>query len=99
MFTDWVLQQGPGRNIVCHFSPAFCRRGSFGVDSRGVSHQSQGELHVRWTRTIKTIRAITIRITGEARLILEESSRRLGLYRSSFVELAIRAKARQVDQQ
>ena len=42
---------------------------------------------------------LTICITDEARQILEESSRRLGLNRSSFVELAIRAKARQMDQQ
>ena len=42
---------------------------------------------------------LTIRITDEARQILEESSRRLDLNRSSFVELAIRAQAKQLDQQ
>ncbi len=42
---------------------------------------------------------ITIRLTDEARQILEERSRRLGLNRSAFVELAIRAKAKRVDQE
>ncbi len=42
---------------------------------------------------------LTIRITNEGRQILEESARRLGLNRSAFVELAIRAKAKQMDQQ
>ena len=42
---------------------------------------------------------LTIRITDEGRQILEESSRRLDLNRSSFVELAIRAQAKQLDQQ
>ena len=42
---------------------------------------------------------MTIRLTDEAREILEKSSRRLGLNRSAFVELAIREKARQMDQQ
>jgi len=42
---------------------------------------------------------LTIRITDEGRQILEESARRLGLNRSAFVELAIRAKAKQMDQQ
>ena len=37
---------------------------------------------------------LTIRLTDEARQILEESSRRLGLNRSSFIALAIRAKAK-----
>ena len=41
---------------------------------------------------------ITIRLTDEARQILEERSSRLGLNRSAFVELAIRAKAKRVDQ-
>ena len=42
---------------------------------------------------------LTIRITDEGRQILEESARRLGLNRSAFVELAIREKARQMEQQ
>ncbi len=42
---------------------------------------------------------LTIRITDEARQILEESARRLGLNRSSFIELAIRAAAKQLDEQ
>ncbi len=37
---------------------------------------------------------LTIRITDEGRQILEESARRLGLNRSSFIELAIRAKVK-----
>ncbi len=42
---------------------------------------------------------LTIRITDEGRQILEESARRIGLNRGAFVELAIREKARQMDQQ
>jgi uncharacterized protein (DUF1778 family) len=42
---------------------------------------------------------LTIRITDEARQILQESARSLGLSLSSFVELAIRAAAKQLDQQ
>ncbi len=42
---------------------------------------------------------LTIRITDEGRQILEESARRLGLNRSSFIELAIREKANQLEQQ
>ena len=42
---------------------------------------------------------ITIRLTDEARQILEQRSRRLGLNRRAFVELAIRAKAKRVDQE
>ena len=42
---------------------------------------------------------LTIRITDEGRQILEESARRLGLNRSSFIELAIRAQAKQLEQQ
>ncbi len=42
---------------------------------------------------------LTIRITNEGRQILEESARRLGLNRSAFIELAIREKANQLDQQ
>ncbi len=39
---------------------------------------------------------LTIRITDEARQILLESAYRLGLNRSSFIELAIRAAAKQM---
>ena len=42
---------------------------------------------------------LTIRITDEARQILEESASRLGLNRSSFIELAIRAQAKRLAQQ
>ncbi len=42
---------------------------------------------------------LTIRITNEGRQILEESARRLGLNRSSFIELAIRKEAKQLDEQ
>jgi len=40
---------------------------------------------------------LTIRITNEGRQILEESARRLGLNRSSFIELAIRTAAKQIE--
>ena len=40
---------------------------------------------------------LTIRITPEGREILNESSYRLGLNRSSFIELAIRAAAKQME--
>ncbi len=40
---------------------------------------------------------LTIRITDEARQILYESARRLGLNRSSFIELAIRTAAKQIE--
>ncbi len=40
---------------------------------------------------------LTIRITNEGRQILEESARRLGLTRSSFIELAIRTAAKQME--
>ncbi len=40
---------------------------------------------------------LTIRITHEARQILEESASRLGLNRSSFIELAIRTAAKQME--
>ncbi len=42
---------------------------------------------------------LTIRITTEGRQILEESASRLGLNRSSFIELAIRTAAKQLDEQ
>lgn len=42
---------------------------------------------------------LTIRLTDEARQILEQSCRRLGLNRSSFIELAIRAKAKRLGKQ
>ncbi len=42
---------------------------------------------------------LTIRITNEARQILLESALRLGLNRSSFIELAIRSAAKQLDEQ
>ncbi len=42
---------------------------------------------------------LTIRITDEARQILLESASRLGLNRSSFIELAIRSAAKQLDGQ
>ncbi len=42
---------------------------------------------------------LTIRITNEGRQILNESSHRLGLNRSSFIELAIRTAAKQLDEQ
>ncbi len=42
---------------------------------------------------------LTIRITPEGRQILEESASRLGLNRSSFIELAIRTAAKQLDEQ
>ena len=42
---------------------------------------------------------LTIRITNEARQILYESASRLGLNRSSFIELAIRKEAKQLDEQ
>ncbi len=42
---------------------------------------------------------LTIRITDEGRQILEESASRLGLNRSSFIELAIRTAAKQLDEQ
>jgi len=42
---------------------------------------------------------LTIRITDEARQILYESALRLGLNRSSFIELAIRKEAKQLDEQ
>jgi len=40
---------------------------------------------------------LTIRITNERRQILKESARRLGLNRSSFIELAIRTAAKQME--
>ncbi len=40
---------------------------------------------------------LTIRITNEGRQILEESARRLGLKRSSFIELAIRTAANPIE--
>jgi len=40
---------------------------------------------------------LTIRITNEGRQILEESARRLGLNRNSFIELAIRTAAKQIE--
>jgi len=40
---------------------------------------------------------LTIRITNEGRQILEESASRLGLNRSSFIELAIRTAAKQIE--
>ncbi len=40
---------------------------------------------------------LTIRITDEGRQILEESASRLGLNRSSFIELAIRTAAKQME--
>ncbi len=40
---------------------------------------------------------LTIRITNEARQILLESANRLGLNRSSFIELAIRAAAKNME--
>ncbi len=40
---------------------------------------------------------LTIRITNEGRQILEKSARRLGLNRSSFIELAIRTAAKQME--
>ncbi len=40
---------------------------------------------------------LTIRITNEGRQILKESARRLGLNRSSFIELAIRTAAKQIE--
>ncbi len=40
---------------------------------------------------------LTIRITNEGRQILKESARRLGLNRSSFIELAIRTAAKQME--
>ena len=40
---------------------------------------------------------LTIRITNEARQILNECARRLGLNRSSFIELAIRTAAKQME--
>ncbi len=42
---------------------------------------------------------LTIRITPEGRQILNESASRLGLNRSSFIELAIRTAAKQLDEQ
>ncbi len=42
---------------------------------------------------------LTIRITDEARQILNESALRLGLNRSAFIELAIRKEAKQLDEQ
>ncbi len=39
---------------------------------------------------------LTIRITDEARQILLESAYRLGLNRSSFIELAIRMAAKEI---
>ena len=42
---------------------------------------------------------LTIRITNEGRQILQESARRFGLNRSSFIELAIRTAAKQLDEQ
>jgi len=39
---------------------------------------------------------LTIRITDEGRQILKESARRLGLNRSAFIELAIRAAAKEI---
>ncbi len=42
---------------------------------------------------------LTIRITNEGRQILTESARRLGLNRSSFIELAIRTAAKQLHEQ
>ncbi len=42
---------------------------------------------------------LTIRLTDEARQILLESALRLGLNRSSFIELAIRTAAKQLDEQ
>ncbi len=39
---------------------------------------------------------LTIRITNEARQILLESAYRLGLNRSSFIELAIRMAAKEI---
>ena len=40
---------------------------------------------------------LTIRITPEGRQILEESASRLGLNRSSFIELAIRTAAKRME--
>ncbi len=40
---------------------------------------------------------LTIRITPEGRQILEESALRLGLNRSSFIELAIRTAAKRME--
>ncbi len=40
---------------------------------------------------------LTIRITNEARQILYESALRLGLNRSSFIELAIRTAAKNME--
>ncbi len=40
---------------------------------------------------------LTIRITYEGRQILLESAYRLGLNRSSFIELAIRTAAKQME--
>ena len=40
---------------------------------------------------------LTIRITPEGRQILNESARRLGLNCSSFIELAIRTAAKQIE--
>ncbi len=40
---------------------------------------------------------LTIRITPEGRQILNESASRLGLNRSSFIELAIRTAAKQLE--
>jgi uncharacterized protein (DUF1778 family) len=40
---------------------------------------------------------LTIRITNEGRQILKESALRLGLNRSSFIELAIRTAAKQME--
>ncbi len=40
---------------------------------------------------------LTIRITNEGRQILNESSHRLGLNRSSFIELAIRMAAKNME--
>ncbi len=42
---------------------------------------------------------LTIRITPEGRQILNESASRFGLNRSSFIELAIRTAAKQLDEQ
>ena len=42
---------------------------------------------------------LTIRITDEARKILYESTLRLGLNRSSFIELAIRTATKQLEEQ
>ncbi len=42
---------------------------------------------------------LTIGITDEARQILYESALRLGLNRSSSIELAIRSAAKQLDEQ